>query len=124
MEFRWSLEPVEKTRDRQACDLLPHYRHGCECSDATNPQAHAGGARQSGYRAVAERRGRHRLLTPAAEDHLRMWPVSRRVNKTGSGDDNPAFIEEVAVIEFAYRRAARSQSLSCSGATCIVRGQH
>jgi putative SOS response-associated peptidase YedK len=29
------------------------------------------------------------LLTPAAEDHLRMWSVSRRVNKTGSGDDDP-----------------------------------
>jgi hypothetical protein len=41
------------------------------------------------------------LLTPAAEDHLRMWPVSRRVNKTGSGDDDPTLIDEVAVIEFA-----------------------
>jgi len=23
-----------------------------------------------------------------------MWPVSRRVNKTGSGDDDPTLIEE------------------------------
>ena len=32
------------------------------------------------------------LLKPAPEDRLRMWPVSRRVNKTGTGDD----IDEVA----------------------------
>ncbi len=33
-------------------------------------------------------------LRPAAEDRLRMWPVSRRVNKTGTGDDDPTMIEE------------------------------
>jgi putative SOS response-associated peptidase YedK len=37
------------------------------------------------------------LLRPAAEDRLRMWPVSRRVNKTGTGDDDPSLIDEVAV---------------------------
>ena len=36
------------------------------------------------------------LLKPAAEDHLRMWPVSRRVNKTGTGDDDPTLLDEVA----------------------------
>jgi len=36
------------------------------------------------------------LLRPAAEDRLRMWPVSRRVNKTGSGDDDPSLLDEVA----------------------------
>ncbi len=36
------------------------------------------------------------LLKPAAEDRLRMWPVSRRVNKTGTGDDNPTLIDEIA----------------------------
>src|SRR6266436_2447349 len=36
------------------------------------------------------------LLKPASEDRLRMWPVSRRVNKTGSGDDDPTLIDEVA----------------------------
>ncbi len=36
------------------------------------------------------------LLKPAAEDRLRMWPVSRRVNKTGAHDDDPTLIEEVA----------------------------
>jgi putative SOS response-associated peptidase YedK len=36
------------------------------------------------------------LLRPAAEDRLRMWPVSRRVNKTGTGDDDPTLIDEVA----------------------------
>ena len=36
------------------------------------------------------------LLRPAAEDRLRMWPVSRRVNKTGTGDDDSTLIDEVA----------------------------
>lgn len=70
------------------------------------------------------------LLTPAAEDHLRMWPVSRRANKTGSTDDEPALIKQVAVIEFAIlsvgaavRQPDRSP-LSCSGAIPIVCGQH
>jgi putative SOS response-associated peptidase YedK len=36
------------------------------------------------------------LLRPAAEDRLRMWSGSRRVNKTGTGDDDPTLIDEVA----------------------------
>jgi putative SOS response-associated peptidase YedK len=36
------------------------------------------------------------VLRPAAEDRLRMWPVSRRVNKTGSGDDDPTLVDEIA----------------------------
>jgi putative SOS response-associated peptidase YedK len=35
------------------------------------------------------------ILKSAAVDRVRMWPVSRRVNKTGSGDD-PTLIDEVA----------------------------
>ena len=35
------------------------------------------------------------LLRPAAEDRLRMWPVSRRVNKTGTGDDDQTLIDEI-----------------------------
>jgi putative SOS response-associated peptidase YedK len=35
------------------------------------------------------------MLRSAADDKLRMWPVSRRVNKTGTGDDDPALIDEV-----------------------------
>jgi hypothetical protein len=35
------------------------------------------------------------VLRPAAEDRLRMWPVSRRMNRTGGGDD-PALIAEIA----------------------------
>jgi putative SOS response-associated peptidase YedK len=37
------------------------------------------------------------LLKPAPENRLRLWPVSRRANKTGSDDDDPTLIEEVAV---------------------------
>jgi putative SOS response-associated peptidase YedK len=36
------------------------------------------------------------VLRSAAEDRLRMWPVSRRVNKTGTGDDDPTLLDEVA----------------------------
>jgi putative SOS response-associated peptidase YedK len=36
------------------------------------------------------------LLRPAAGNRLRMWPVSRRVNKTGTGDDDPTLLDEVA----------------------------
>jgi putative SOS response-associated peptidase YedK len=36
------------------------------------------------------------LLRPAGEDRLRMWPVSRRVNKTGTGDDDWTLLDEVA----------------------------
>ena len=39
------------------------------------------------------------LLRPAAEDKLRLWPVSRRVNRTGSGDDDPTLVDEVAAQE-------------------------
>jgi hypothetical protein len=35
---------------------------------------------------------RHRCIMPA----FRTWPVSRRVNKTGTGDDDPTLIDEVA----------------------------
>ncbi len=37
------------------------------------------------------------LLRPAADGLLRMWPVSRRVNRSGVGDDDPTLIDEVAV---------------------------
>jgi putative SOS response-associated peptidase YedK len=36
------------------------------------------------------------VLRSAAQDRLRLWPVSRRVNKTGSGDDDPTLVDEVA----------------------------
>jgi putative SOS response-associated peptidase YedK len=36
------------------------------------------------------------ILMPAAGDRVRFWPVSRRVNNTGNGDDDPTLIEEVA----------------------------
>jgi putative SOS response-associated peptidase YedK len=36
------------------------------------------------------------ILRPAPDDRVRMWLVSRRVNKTGSLDDDPTLIDEVA----------------------------
>jgi putative SOS response-associated peptidase YedK len=41
--------------------------------------------------------GQAELLKPAADGVLRMWPVSRRVNRPGGGDD-PALIERVSVM--------------------------
>jgi putative SOS response-associated peptidase YedK len=35
------------------------------------------------------------LLRPAPNDSLRMWPVSKRVNASGRGDDDPSLIEPV-----------------------------
>ena len=35
------------------------------------------------------------LLRSAADDKLRVWAVSRRVNKTGTGDDDPTLINEI-----------------------------
>ena len=35
------------------------------------------------------------LLRPAPNDLLRMWPVSKRVNASGRGDDDPSLIEPV-----------------------------
>jgi hypothetical protein len=34
-------------------------------------------------------------LRPAAESALREWPVSRRVNRAGVGEDDPTIIERV-----------------------------
>ena len=39
------------------------------------------------------------LLRPAPDDFLRMWPVSRRVNVSGLGDDDPSLIDPVATPE-------------------------
>jgi putative SOS response-associated peptidase YedK len=35
------------------------------------------------------------LLRPAPNDLLRMWPVSKRVNTTGRGDDDPSLTEPI-----------------------------
>jgi putative SOS response-associated peptidase YedK len=34
-------------------------------------------------------------LRPARADALREWPVSKRVNATGVGDDDPALLDPV-----------------------------
>ncbi len=35
----------------------------------------------------------HNPLKPAAESALREWIVSKRVNRTGVGDDDPTIVE-------------------------------
>jgi len=41
------------------------------------------------------------LLRPAPNDLLRMWPVSKRVNVSGRGDDDPSLIECVGDVAIA-----------------------
>jgi hypothetical protein len=43
------------------------------------------------------------IVRSAGEDPLRTWPVSRRVDKTGTGDDDPTLLDEVAA---SYGRGA------------------
>jgi putative SOS response-associated peptidase YedK len=34
-------------------------------------------------------------LKPAAKEALRAWPVAKRLNKSGDGDEDPAIIEPI-----------------------------
>jgi len=75
---------------RRVRDVVHHHRHGRQCSDTPDSRSSTRlitGAWLNGS-------GGAELLRPAAEDRLRLWPVSRRVNKTGNGDDDPMLIEE------------------------------
>ena len=38
------------------------------------------------------------VLRSAPNALLRLWPVSKRVNKTGVGDDDPSLVEPIEVI--------------------------
>jgi putative SOS response-associated peptidase YedK len=42
------------------------------------------------------------LLRPAPNDLLRMWPVWKRVNVSGRGDDDPSLIEPVEANATGY----------------------
>ena len=62
------------------------------------------------------------LLRPA-EDRLRMWPVSRRVNKTGTGNDDPTLLDEVGVmLEQRDPIPARQLADAKQGTICGARG--
>jgi len=50
--------------------------------------------RMPDVRAWFDGSGGTELLRSAPGDKLRMWPVSRRVNKTGNRDDDPTLIRE------------------------------
>ena len=50
---------------------------------------------QHGHDAWLTGKGGVELLRPAPNDLLRMWPVSKRVNVSGRGDDDPTLIEPV-----------------------------
>jgi putative SOS response-associated peptidase YedK len=44
---------------------------------------------------LASGKGSVELLRPAPNDVLRMWPVSKRVNVSGRGDDDASLTEPV-----------------------------
>jgi putative SOS response-associated peptidase YedK len=50
------------------------------------------------------------FLRPAPNDLLRVWPVSKRVNVSGRGDDDPSLIEPVED-EAITAAIARSEEL-------------
>jgi putative SOS response-associated peptidase YedK len=50
------------------------------------------------------------LLRPAPNDLLRMWPVLKRVNGSGRGDDDPNLVEPVGDAANAFGLATRKRS--------------
>ncbi len=50
---------------------------------------------QHDHEAWLTRKAGVELLRPAPNDLLRMWPVSKRVNVSGRGDDDPSLDEPV-----------------------------
>jgi hypothetical protein len=48
-------------------------------------------------------------LRSAPNDLLHMWPVSKRVNKTGVGDDDPNLVEPVENAANAFGLAPRKR---------------
>lgn len=51
-----------------------------------------------------------RELHPASESALREWPIDRRVNRSGVGDDDPTLLEPIES-GLLQRREARPKSL-------------
>ncbi len=49
------------------------------------------------------------LVRPAPDDLLRMWPVSKRVNVSGQGDDDPSLIEPAEAIAGLDVQASTSE---------------
>jgi putative SOS response-associated peptidase YedK len=83
----------DRWKNPETGERMHDHRHRCERADAADSRPHAGGARRGRW---LRGEGGPELLRPAPEDRLRMWPVSRRVNKTGTGDDDPTLLNEVA----------------------------
>ena len=63
--------------------------------DDVVPRSHAGLLRAEDFEAWLNGSLAADALRPAAESTPREWPVSRRVNRTGVGDDDPTIIEKV-----------------------------
>ena len=87
---------VEEPRDRTARGVV--HDHRPDANALTRPVQHRMPVLldKAGFKAWLSDAAGAEILRPAAEDRVRMWPVSRRVNETGSGDDDPTLIDEVA----------------------------
>ena len=64
-------------------------------ANAIDSRPHACSARQGGCRTWLNGTAGTEVLRPTGEDRLRMWRVSRRVNKTGSSDDDSTLTSEI-----------------------------
>jgi hypothetical protein len=68
----------------------------CQRLSVAHSRLDAGVTRQPSFRPWLSGDAGAEILRSAADDCVRFWPVSRRVNRTGSGGDDPTLIEEVA----------------------------
>jgi hypothetical protein len=91
------LADVGQNGATEAIMMLVHdHRHGRQRADTTDSRPHAGGARQGGYPEMVERGGRYKASKAGRRGSPSHVPVSSRVNKTGTGDDDLTLTDEVA----------------------------
>jgi hypothetical protein len=72
-------------------ELRPSLHYGA--TKPTSPEQKSDGLIQTGP--LLSGKAGVELLRPAPNDLLRIWPVSKRVNVVGRGDEDPSLIEVV-----------------------------
>jgi hypothetical protein len=88
---------ARRRRGSQGDDECLQHNTVTAISHRNAPLAIEGGARQGDIGSWLNGMAGAELLRPAADDRLRVWPVSRRANKTGSRDDDRTLIDKVMV---------------------------
>jgi hypothetical protein len=72
-------------------ELRPSLHYGA--TKPTSPEQKSDGLIQTGP--LLSGKAGVELLRPAPNNLLRMWPVSKRVNVSGVGDDDPSLSEAI-----------------------------